>query len=176
MERNVPLPQEFYRHFKGKLYQVITVASHTETGEELVIYQALYDDYKVYARPLTMFLSEVDKEKYPEATQKYRFEKINLTKKDEQKQEQAETVVEEVSDDSDEEKPNPDLIEFLDADTLEEKRRILLAMKTRITDRLINDIAASLDVTVEDGELDERYRDLLVCVETMERFEVNRLR
>ena len=49
-------------------------------------------------------------------------------------------------------------------------------MRNRITDRLIDDLAAALDVTVEDGDLDERYRNLLFCVDTMERFEVNRLR
>lgn len=79
-ERDVT-PNSVWRHFKGQHYAVvITVAEHTETGEDMVIYACMCTENisqsKVYARPLAMFLSEVDREKYPEAEQKYRFEKL----------------------------------------------------------------------------------------------------
>lgn len=63
-------------HFKGKLYKILCFAEHTETGDRLVVYEALYAPYKTYARPENMFCSPVDSIKYPNASQKYRFEKL----------------------------------------------------------------------------------------------------
>lgn len=178
-DRKKPKPQELYRHFKNKLYQIITIAEDSETKEELVIYQALYGEYKMYARSLSMFFSLVDSEKYPNSTQKYRFEKVNSIGSV-NNQKITEVNANDVIDEEDleaqcvDELPNADLISFLEAETFEERRNALVHMKPRITNRLINDIAASLDVTVDEGDLDTRYKSLLTCVETLGKYEISR--
>lgn len=63
-----------YRHFKGDYYLVVDLARHSETGEDYVVYRKLYGDGGLWVRPLVMFLEPVDKVKYPDAKQTYRFE------------------------------------------------------------------------------------------------------
>jgi hypothetical protein len=76
MDRDLPRPDEIWRHFKNKLYKIIAIAQHTESDEQLVVYQAMYGSEGIYARPLDMFMSEVDREKYPDVEQKYRFVRV----------------------------------------------------------------------------------------------------
>ena len=76
MDRELPRPDELWRHFKNKLYKIIAIAQHTESDEHLVVYQAMYGSEGIYARPLDMFMSEVDREKYPDVEQKYRFVRV----------------------------------------------------------------------------------------------------
>ena len=197
MTERMPKSGEIYRHFKNKLYQIVTVATHSETGEQLVIYQALYGDFAVDARPLLMFTSEVDHVKYPQVQQKYSFEKVEMKQNKEQVRpvsQKAETAAvskmaepetqpvsrpQEQSTEAEsatEEGINPKLMAFLDADDFEEKYNILVSMRDTITDRLINDMAVVLDVVIPEGDLDDRYEALKNCVRTRQRYETMRLR
>lgn len=225
----IPKPHEIYKHFKGNLYQIVTIAQHSETGEQLVIYQAMYGDFKTYARPLAMFTSEVDKVKYPEVQQRFRFE-LQGADADRQTRESdavsgtqtatqaastvttqdaataqtatqtaptataqgATTVASQATAqpasvathpeaahiEFAEEEPalDPLVLEFLDADSYEQKLNILAGLHHRITDEMITTMAIACDIEVNDGETEERYEELKNCLLTMEKFECNRLR
>lgn len=75
MERKIEIGKT-YRHFKGDTMKVIAIAKHSETLEKLVIYS--HKD-EIWARPYDMFNSLVDKEKYPDVKQKYRFEEVDIS-------------------------------------------------------------------------------------------------
>ena len=198
--RSIPRAQEVYKHFKGNVYQIITIAEHSETGEKMVIYQAMYGDFKVYARPLAMFMENVDKQKYPEVKQEYRFEKAERAETVcEEKTEASQTVKEACEPAVQEQKAvqkepmaaqpiaepdvtevelqlDPLLLEFLDADTYEEKLNILSALHSRITDDMITTMAIASDVEVAAGDLEVRYNQLKNCLLTLDRYEISRLR
>ena len=188
-----PKPGEFYRHFKNKMYQIVAIAKHSETKEPLVIYQALYDDFGIYARPLEMFVSEVDHVKYPDVKQKYRFEKIDVNADIDKADTQDLCEVDDTNnansignasginnaqnDLAEEGLPDPKLMEFLDADTFEEKYNVLVSMRDCISDKLVDDIAVVMDVVIPDGDLMKRYDDLKQAVRTRQHYEFsNRLR
>ena len=82
MNRETPKPLEVYKHFKGNCYMILAVGHHSETKEQLVVYYDLLRKNSTLAnpciRPLDMFMSEVDHDKYPNVKQKYRFEKVKL--------------------------------------------------------------------------------------------------
>lgn len=184
----IPKPHEIYKHFKGNLYQITAIAEHSETGEQLVIYQALYGEYKIYARPLAMFVSKVDKEKYPEAGQEFRFE-LQGPEADRQRKGLQEELPEgerkiqfennvtiASAGNEMEQELDPMLLEFLDADSYEKRLNILAGLHHRITDDMITTMAIACDIEVSEGELEERYEALQSCLITLEKYECNRLR
>lgn len=233
MERKRPVPGMFYRHFKGNIYQVRELAKHSETGEDMVVYQGMYSPFQVWVSPLSMFLDRVDHEKYPECRQQYRFEEVvfqNTLRQDvmqergkdgrtdsvsgqqmeeasvrkmvqnnselkEQKQIQKVEAAVTISDQelreilindqgeklltgkmADEEIARRGFLALLDAETYREKRQILVGLREYINELYLNNLAAALDIVLEEGSSQEHYDTLLHCLETYEKYEGGRLR
>mgnify|MGYP004541657939 CR=1 FL=1 len=219
MMRSDPKPQEFYRHFKGNIYQIRCLARHTETRERMVVYQAMYGTFEIYVRPLAMFMEEVDRVKYPDVKQKYRFELLQDTDMEGSPEQEethltsgeqtmtggeakkpenpadgagngaaAQTVSAAGSEaavnggdaeaaESDEQPSlDPLVVEFLDADSYEQRLNILVALHSRITDEMINTLAVAVDLEIKDGDVEMRYEELKNCLLTFEKYECNRLR
>lgn len=183
--RQLPKTGEIYRHFKGNCYRIVTLAKHTETRETLVVYQALYGDNEVYARELSMFLGPVDREKYPDATQKMRFELLDersaATAKEQNENRQCPENVNESENKQEVEKEqriqiDPMVMAYLDAGSSKERLEILKSVKDRLTDEMIDTMAVAIDVEVGPGDIIERYEELKFCLATRERFECRRLR
>lgn len=143
-----------YRHFKGDLYRVLNVAIHTETGEKMVVYQALADESKVFVRPYDMFVSLVDHEKYPNETAEYRF-----------------TLVDEDKDEID-----PGLLAFMDTESVSEKVKVLIDLKGQVSCDVLQLMAYSLDIELREEKADARYAELLECLMRRAKFEGDRLR
>lgn len=208
--RNMPRQGEFYRHFKGMLYQIVAMAKDADTLEDRVIYQALYGSFRIYDRSLNDFMAKLDPEKYPDAAQEYRFERVELEENDNSRTiVPVKTTITPIYDEADipvismEKYPelenqrkeietrqqmhlenrvkgaiedrssgvDPKLIAFLDADTYTKKLEIFNHMHDTITEKILNDITAVLDISPVDGSLEEQYLSIKRDLETLARFE-----
>lgn len=190
-----PRPGEFYRHFKGRLYQVTAIAVHSETMEKMVVYQALYGTFGTYVRPFAMFVSEVDHEKYPDVQQKYRFEKVdnidgeickeavgeneacgkkeasvrNKSADQELAFSQEESLTENAG-------PNKNLLAFLDARTYHEKLEILQDRKDRFSAEELLAICEIMEIGRADSEPEEKYYAIERYLELQDKYDGVRLR
>ncbi|MCI8599956.1 MAG: DUF1653 domain-containing protein [Lachnospiraceae bacterium] len=144
---------EYYRHFKDRLYQVLTIARHAETEEKMVVYQSMYNEQEVLVCSYDAFIQEVDHKKYPEAAQTYCFEKVEPPTE-----------------------ANPLLLRFLDLETYRDKLELFQSWETYEDENLMESIAASLDIALSSRTVQEKYREILNCLKTMEHFETHRFR
>lgn len=178
----IPQPGTFYRHFKNKLYQVIAVATHSETGEKMVVYQALYGDYQVYVRPLEMFISPVDREKYPDVEQEYRFEQVfpgqmNELEKNGNMSAPGNLAGYDQIRQPEEPMGHEWLERFLDADRPEDQLAVLKQMEGHVTQKELDCIFLSLDLQPETGKTKtEQVMDLRRHIQLLRRYDGSRLR
>lgn len=189
--REIIVPGTLMKHFKGMLYQIVSIAIHSETREEYVVYQALYGDFKTYIRPLDMFLSEVDHEKYPDVTQKYRFE-VYMPEKTVEKSTSS-VPVEESSEldamlqeihlqhsiktkESESIDTHQALLDFLDARSYQDKLEQLDLMKKHVDSHIVNSMAISMDIVLATDTVEEQLEEIRNCLLTHIRFEDRRLR
>ncbi len=160
MAYRIPKKGELYRHFKGNLYEVIVIARDSETLEEMVVYKEA-DGEAVYVRPLRMFVSKVDREKYPDVLQEYRFEWIERMEMDE-------TIA---SDAEEEVSSNSMILDFLELSTASEKMEYLQSVREYINEEFITVAAQSLEYVERDESLMERYESLIHYLKILARYE-----
>ncbi len=144
---------EYYRHFEDKYYHVVAVAVHAQTGEKMVVYQEEGQAEDTWVCPLEQFVSEVDREKYPNATQRYQFERVEEPPK-----------------------ANPMLVRFLDAKSYRDKLELIQCWETYADDQLLESIAVSLDISLSGKSTQDKYRQVVNCLKTLEHFETDRFR
>lgn len=180
MTERIVRPGEFYRHFKNKLYQIVAVAKHSETGESMVVYQALYGDYGVYVRPYDMFTSEVDHEKYPEVTQQWRFERVEPERNAAgmaagcgqaaagNGQDSSRYYADRTSD--------PAFLQFLDTEDFDLRMECLKALEERVTQQELDSIYLVLDMKPEQGSLQEQLYAVRRFLTMQKRYDGSRLR
>ncbi len=198
-DRNIPAPFERFKHFKGGEYQVLMIAEDAGTGENVVVYQALYPPYKIYTRNLEEFLSDVDRDKYPDAAQKERFApmqgpvqvsapiqpvvNINASSgtagdRNPEKMHSVEpaTPSQPVADKRSEGQINPALLKFLDAGTVEEKLAVLYEIRDEITPEILTPMELSLGMEPIDDTVEKRVRLIKETLTVRDQYEKRRLR
>lgn len=172
MHHQMPKPGEFYRHFKGGLYQIITIANDSETMEELVVYKALYGSFGDFVRPLWMFTEKLDPEQYPDAGQAYRFERIRQPLGTKQEQPSLPDQADGSGKEDENGTADPLLLEFLDLSTIEEKLGFLQKHRTDLSASFLAAAAQSMDFTLKEAS----YQEFVQFLHTKGKYERNRLR
>lgn len=160
MEYRIPKKGEIYRHFKGNLYEIVLIARDSETLEEKVVYKEVDGD-SAYVRSLPMFVSLVDKEKYPNARQEFRFELLS----DSEPEQEEICLTDQTL-----------IMDFLDLNTVDEKIQYLYSVKDKITTEFITVAAQSLDFVETKEDLADRYYALVKYLKTVAKYERGRLR
>ena len=173
-----PRAGEIFYLTKDKPYQIITFGIHKETCESMVIYQALFGDYSTFVLPLSKFMEElytISSKEHADAVKIQRLENASdehpVNEQTNEKNNDTSFTAKMAVTDSDD-KVNEILLRFLDAGSYTEKLEIITTNIKAIDDRLINDMAASLDCIVEDGPVEQRLQELIYCLKQLSRFEV----
>lgn len=200
--RQTPVAGQIYKHFKGNLYKVLAVAVHTESEEKLVVYQSVENPDRVFARPLEMFMSDIDRFRYPLIRAKYRFTLVSEpeeetngeeTKEEETKEEtlNEDTKEEDVKDEETEEqsyddsavyKDNGELVidpyveGVLDEKEFSKKIEFFEMLRGKCTEDMLTTIAISLDIQLQEGSIEDKYSQILRTLKMHEKYETSRLR
>ena len=164
---------EVYKHFKGKRYEVVTLAKDSEDGGLMVVYKALYPPYETFVRPYLSFVEELNPMVYPAATQKHRFEKEVI--EEYVKPEEPSATVPDLSATI----PiqiDPGLAKFLSGETYDAQMEALREMKDHISEEMFAIMFLSLDLPMTPGNEQEHYDALMKRLETMHEFDGKRFR
>lgn len=142
---------------KDRKYQVIAVAYHAKSNEKMIVYQQLFDNFKILTDTFDDFFNQPEAEVHIEIPV------------DDRKDNDADTK-------EDLKGVNPVLMGFFDRDTCTDKIEYIAQVRDKLDDRLVSDIAASMDITIEEGSLDDKIDSLLICLRTKAKYECNRFR
>lgn len=186
----------FYKDSNENIYQIRCIAKDKRSKEDIVVYQEMFFPYNIWVMPLEDFnftvISIEDKKdgRIGEFTKGVVYENITDNEKSEIQGFDDDIKDSDIRDAfingvverklvgriPDSEISRRGFMEFLDADTYHDKYLIFLGLKPYVDSRLLNNIAVSLDVVLDDGTLDEQYDSLKSCIQTMEHYEITRLR